>query len=53
MDKKIKKIFVFVLILLLLIIFFLSILGFADIINFWIAAVIISVFAFFVLPKIK
>ncbi len=52
LNKKIK-ILVVILSLLLIIIFFLAILGFTDIINFWIAVVLVGVFAFFVLPKLN
>ncbi|MFH1663309.1 MAG: hypothetical protein ABH986_00590 [archaeon] len=53
MNKLFTKLIVFLLIALLLLIFFLSILGYTDIINFWIAAVIVTVFAFVVLPKLN
>jgi hypothetical protein len=53
MNEQIKKILIVFLIIFLLLIFFLAVLGFTDIINFWIAAILIAVFAFLVLPKLN
>ena len=53
MNPKIKKILIIALIVFLLIIFFLAILGFTDLINFWIAAILTALFAFLVLPRLN
>ncbi len=53
MNKKTLKIFVIVLSLMLLIIFNLAVLGYTDPINFWIAAILVAVFAFIALPKLN
>ncbi len=53
MNDKIKKALIVIIILILLIIFFLAILGYIDLMVFWIAAILVSLFAFFVLPKIN
>lgn len=52
LNKKIKILAV-ILSLLLIIIFFLAVLGFTDIINFWIAVILTGIFAFFILPKLN
>jgi hypothetical protein len=53
MNEQIKKILIIILIFLLLLIFVLAILGLTDLINFWVAAVLVAVFAFFILPKLN
>ena len=53
MDKKLMKIFVILIVVLLLIIFFLSILNFVSLETFWVAAVLVAVFAFLILPKLN
>ncbi|MBU2100662.1 hypothetical protein KKG83_01715 [Candidatus Micrarchaeota archaeon] len=53
MNEQIKKILIMILIISLLVIFVLALLGSTNIINFWIAAILIAVFAFFILPKLN
>ena len=53
MNEKTLKFFVIILSVMLLIIFTLAVAGFTDPINFWIAAILIAVFAFIALPKLN
>jgi len=53
MNQKTLKIFSIVISALLLLIFFASIAGFVGIETFWVAAILVALFAFLVLPKLN
>ena len=53
MNQKTLKIFIIVISAMLLLIFFASILGFVSIETFWVAAILVGVFAFLILPRLN